>query len=136
MDKQLIGEKLESLRKCIKRIEQKCPDKLEIIENDLDIQDIVSVNLTRAIQVCVDIAAHIVSESDLNVPDTMAELFEDLEQLKIINHQTVQNMKSAVGFRNIAVHNYDKINWLIVFKICKENLDDFKKFAKAINDIV
>lgn len=41
-------------------------------------------------------------------------------------------MKAAVGFRNIAVHNYRAIDWVIVFAITHQGLDDFKNFARAV----
>ena len=41
-------------------------------------------------------------------------------------------MKKAVGFRNIAVHNYQEIDWEIVFNICHHKLDDFRTFAQVI----
>ena len=60
MDKQLIHEKLESLRKCVARIQNKCPKIREKLHSDPDLQDIISVNLIRAVQISVDIAAHII----------------------------------------------------------------------------
>jgi len=41
-------------------------------------------------------------------------------------------MKNAVGFRNIAVHNYQSIDWAIVYAICKQRLRDFQAFARSI----
>ena len=41
-------------------------------------------------------------------------------------------MKKAVGFRNIVVHNYQEIDWAIVFNLCYHKLDDFRAFAQAI----
>jgi uncharacterized protein YutE (UPF0331/DUF86 family) len=43
-------------------------------------------------------------------------------------------LKKAVGFRNIAVHSYEAINWQIVHTIAKRHLDDFSEFAKAVSD--
>lgn len=133
MDKQLIQEKMESLRRCIIRIETKRPDRFEELESNLDLQDILSVNLERAVQLCVDIAAHILSQTESEPPETMANAFELLADKNIIQSSTAQSMKKAVGFRNIAVHNYQKINWEIVFNICHKKLDDFKVFAREIN---
>ena len=50
MDRVVISEKLESLRRCLARLKAKCPDTPEALQGDLDAQDIVSLNLTRAIQ--------------------------------------------------------------------------------------
>ena len=54
----VIEEKLESLRRCLARIRQRRPDSAQALLNDADAQDILSLNLVRAVQLCVDIAAH------------------------------------------------------------------------------
>ena len=46
----VIAEKLESLRRCVRRIEEKCPTEAAALANDLDIQDIITLNLTQAVQ--------------------------------------------------------------------------------------
>ena len=43
-------------------------------------------------------------------------------------------MRKAVGFRNIAVQNYDVINWEIVYAICNNSLVDFRRFASEITE--
>lgn len=70
MDREVIEQKLESLRHCLQRIEQKCPADAQTLADDADLQDIVVLNLSRAVQVCVDIGAHIVSGMQVSAPDT------------------------------------------------------------------
>jgi len=53
MDPDLISEKLESLRRCLQRVQKKCPATPEELMEDPDLQDIISLNLTRAVQLCV-----------------------------------------------------------------------------------
>jgi hypothetical protein len=67
MDKQIILRKIASLKRCIDRIENKIPETSEKLQTDYDSQDIVSLNLQRAVQVCVnwDIVFSI-STTDLN----------------------------------------------------------------------
>jgi len=50
MDRVVIEEKLESLRKCLSRIEQKCPQDVAQLFDNVDLQDIITLNLTRAVQ--------------------------------------------------------------------------------------
>ena len=133
MDKQLVAEKLEALRVCVSRIETKRPKTHEVLNQDADLQDIISLNLTRAVQLCVDIAAHIISESNNPPPGTMAESFDLLAQQGIISSDLALNLKKAVGFRNIAVHNYQTIDWAIVHNVAHQGIIDFQAFAKAIN---
>jgi uncharacterized protein YutE (UPF0331/DUF86 family) len=132
MDKRIIEAKLESLRRCIGRIEQKTPQNSDALKNDYDLQDIISVNLERAVQQCVDIASHIIASSENEAPDTMAKTFQVLFDMNILTQHTAEIMKKTVGFRNIAVHNYSDINWEIVFNICQKQLSDFKAFAKEV----
>lgn len=134
MDQVILTRKLESLRLCIRRVEEKTPVDVEHLVQDPDIQDILVLNITRAVQLCVDIGSHVISESDEPAPSTMGDVFSTLETLGSITSISCQAMQKAVGFRNVAVHNYDIINWEIVFAICQKSLVDFRQFAKEIAD--
>ena len=132
MDWNLIGQKLESLRRCLRRVKEKCPKDVDALSEDYDAQDILALNLTRAVQLCVDIGAHLVAGTQLSPPDTMGQTFDILMEAGIINADLAGRMKKAVGFRNLAIHNYDAINWAIVYAIARYRLMDFEDFAKAI----
>jgi len=134
MDQIIFAQKLESLRRCIQRVEEKTPSGVAQVVQDPDIQDILVLNLTRAVQLCVDIGSHVISETDEPAPATMGDVFLTLEKLGAITSVTCVSMRKAVGFRNIAVHNYDVINWEIVFAICQKSLIDFRRFAKEITE--
>ena len=62
----------------------------------------------------------------------MGQTFDILMEAGIINADLAGRMKKAVGFRNLAIHNYDAINWAIVYAIARYRLTDFEDFAKAI----
>ncbi len=132
MDRSLIEEKLESLRRCLQRIALKCPASAETLATDLDAQDIVSLNLTRAVQLSVDIAAHLISSRDIPAPDTMGQAFDALADADLVPRELALRLKKAVGFRNLAVHDYGAINWFIVHAICQHGVDDFREFALTI----
>jgi len=132
MDKLVIENKIEFLRQYISRVEQRRPDALEQLLEDIDAQDVLVLNLSRAIQLCVDISVYILSEHNQPVPDTMGQAFSELSSLGIITDELSMNLRNAVGFRNIAVHNYQDIDWNIVFSIAHDKLSDFKVFAQQI----
>jgi uncharacterized protein YutE (UPF0331/DUF86 family) len=132
VDREVVGEKLESLRRCLHRVSEKCPPDVETLKHDLDLQDILSLNLTRAVQLCVDIGAHLLAGSEVPPPDTMGQTFEVLAQAGVISEELGKRLKKAVGFRNVAVHNYEEINWAIVHAIALHHLSDFTEFAKVI----
>lgn len=133
MDREVIAQKLESLRRCLKRVEEKCPSDPATLEREPDLQDIITLNLTRAVQLCVDIGSHLIAEMDVPPPDTMGQTFDILTQVGVIDSNLGTQLKKAVGFRNIAVHNYQVIDWAIVHTLARHHLGDFTVFAKAIS---
>ena len=132
MDREIVEQKLESLRRCLRRIETKCPAEAAALVGDLDLQDIVTLNLSRAVQICVDIGAHLIAGMEVPPPDTMGQTFDLLAQAGVLNNELASSLKKAVGFRNIAVNNYERINWEIVHSIVKFHLADFSEFAKVV----
>ena len=132
MDREVVEQKLESLRRCLMRIETKCPTEAATLAADIDLQDIVSLNLSRAVQISVDIGAHLIAGMEVSPPDTMGQTFDLLAQESVLNSELANSLKKAVGFRNIAVHNYESINWEIVHSIVKFHLKDFSEFAKVV----
>jgi len=135
MDQALINQKLESLRRCVVRLEERCPASAEALQADLDAQDILTLNLTRAIQLCVDIASHWIAEHhELTSPITMGQSFEVLAERGVIARDLANDMRKSVGFRNIVVHNYEAVDWQIVFAICYRHLDQFRRFAAVFMD--
>lgn len=132
MDRDLVETKLESLRRCVERIAGKTPSSVDQLVRDPDVQDIIALNLQRAVQLSVDVAAHLIAETDATPPSTMVENFEILQKLEVIDSVLAERLTKAVGFRNIAVHSYQTINWNVVYQICRHHLEDFRQFTKAV----
>ena len=132
MDREMIREKLESLRRCLHRVSEKCPADAAILVRDFDLQDIVALNLSRAVQLSVDIGAHLIADLEAPPPDTMGQTFDVLSDSGIIDKGLAARLKKAVGFRNIAVHAYEAINWSIVHSLAHNQLGDFTEFARII----
>ncbi|MEX1082104.1 MAG: DUF86 domain-containing protein [Halofilum sp. (in: g-proteobacteria)] len=128
----VVEEKLETLRRCVRRVEDKRAASAEELRKDADRQDIVALNLTRAVQICVDLAMHLIAETDEPLPQTMGDAFDSLARLGLIDEELRMRMRAAVGFRNVAVHAYQQIDWNIVQAITWQHLDDFKRFARGI----
>lgn len=132
MDSDLILVKLDSLKRSVERIELKRPKNREDLNDNFDLQDILVVNLERTVQTAVDIALHILSDLKVPAPDTMSESFRILEKHGILSSELSARLFSAVGFRNVAVHQYQKIDWDIVYHIIWNEVEDFRRFAVAV----
>ena len=106
MDNEVIYNKIESLRNCIQRIENKKPFEFETLLQDYDLQDIICLNLERAVQTCVDIAANLISDSDAKAPDTMSDSFTTLKKLNYITDDVEKrmiNLNNAVENRQFQI---------------------------------
>lgn len=134
MDREVVQQKLESLRRCVRRVADKCPDNASDLADNVDLQDIVTLNLSRAIQMCVDIGAHLIAATSDPAPATMGETFELLGQQHIIPADLAGRLQRAVGFCNIVIHNYEAIDWQVVHALARTHLSDFARFASAIVD--
>ena len=132
MDKDVVLNKLESLRRCVVRVQDKTPESLDLLMNDCDLQDIIVLNLERAVQICVDIGLHIISDVEIPVPDNMAQTFTSLKNAGYLDAATAERMIKAVGFRNTAVHAYQEIDWEIVYRIITEHVNDFRDFSRQM----
>ncbi len=135
MDKSVVLNKLESLRRCLQRVQDKTPASVDLLVEDVDLQDIIALNLERAIQTCVDIGLHIISDLEVPVPETMAQTFDVLKKAGCLEAATAERMAKSVGFRNTAVHAYQEIDWTIVYCIITDHLNDFREFARQILDL-
>jgi len=132
MDKDVLMNKLESLRRCVQRVQDKAPVSSDLLKGDYDLQDIIVLNLERAVQTCVDIGLHMISDLEIPVPDTMSEAFKTLNKAGYLDDLVTERMTKAVGFRNTAVHAYQEMDWEIVYRIITEHLDDFRDFSRQM----
>lgn len=132
VDRDLIVAKAGLVKKHINRIQQKSGKDIKSFIVDQDLQDIVSFNLHTAIQNCIDIAAHIISEKGLGVPGSVSEMFYTLEENGFLSAEMTEKMIKAVGLRNLLVHEYGKIDLKRVFKVIHEDIEDLSEFLIEI----
>lgn len=136
MDKEVLEAKIAALIRCVHRVKSQGILSLEDLEKNIDKQDIIILNLQRAVQICVDIGNHILLDYDTETPATMAETFRKLAQNKLIPQSVADNLSRAVGFRNIAVHQYENLDCKIIYAIITSHLDDFRNFASEIEKLM
>ncbi len=134
VDTDLILTKAGSVKKHLRRIIKKRNTDLNTFLKDIDRQESLLFNLQMAVQNCIDIAAHIVSEEGFGVPGSTNEMFYSLEENGYLGSELTEKMVKAVGFRNLIVHEYAKIELEQVFEISKEDINDLNDYLKSIFD--
>lgn len=127
----VIFNKYAIIENCIKRINSVYDGKIDTLKN-YDNQDIIVLNLQRACQATIDIAMHIISVRNLGAPQSGKAAFSILENNNIIDKEISQNMQGMIGFRNIAIHEYQELNLDILKNILDSHLSDLTEFARTI----
>ncbi|NCS94584.1 MAG: DUF86 domain-containing protein [Leptospira sp.] len=98
--------------------------------------DALILNLERACQAAIDLAMHLVSLQQLGVPQSSSDAFRILESNKFIQQDTAKSLLGMVGFRNIAIHEYQKLNLDIIHQIMKNEYKVFIQFCEELGIVI
>jgi len=131
MENDVVLNKVSTIERCLKRINEEYDDNPENLENYTK-QDSIILNIQRACEASIDLAMHLVARRKLGVPQSSRESFDLLFENDLINKELSEKMKAMVGFRNIAVHDYQDINLTIVQKVIETHLVDFEWFKMKV----
>ncbi|MEH7454660.1 type VII toxin-antitoxin system HepT family RNase toxin [Gottfriedia acidiceleris] len=131
MNNQVILNKISTIERCITRINE-VYDLNSSNLNDYTKQDSIILNIQRACEACIDLAMHLVAVRKLGIPQSSRDAFDLLVANSLLDHELSMKLKAMIGFRNIAVHDYQSVNLDIVEKIIENHLGDFKQFTQHI----
>jgi len=131
VNRDVIINKCAVIERCVKRVVEEYGGSAASLEN-LTKQDSVMLNLLRACEAVIDLAMHLVAEQSLGVPQSSRDSIEILRKHGTLSPNTAQNMKNMIGFRNIAVHDYQALNLEIVQAIIERHLLDFRHYVEEI----
>jgi uncharacterized protein YutE (UPF0331/DUF86 family) len=95
-------------------------------------QRIVERTLQMMVEMCLDVANHIISDKGYRRPVGYADHFTVLRENRILSARLTARMEKMAKFRNLIVHNYDKVDAEIVVGILTKSLDDFDAFKTAV----
>jgi uncharacterized protein YutE (UPF0331/DUF86 family) len=95
-------------------------------------QRIVERTLQMMVEMCLDVANHIISDKGYRRPVGYADHFTVLRENRILSARLTARMEKMAKFRNLIVHNYDKVDAEIVVGILKKSLADFDAFKTAV----
>jgi len=131
VDRDIVLAKIAIIQRCLGRIKEATglnPARLD----SFDVQDIFAINLQRAAQASIDLAAHIVATEGLGVPQDLRENFALLQNARMLDPDLSERMQRMVGFRNIAVHEYQNLSVDVLKHILVERLGDFEEFSNQV----
>lgn len=131
MSNSVMYNKIQIIERCLLRINEEYQNNEQNLKNYTK-QDSIILNIQRAAEACIDLAMYIISDKALGIPQTSREAFDILYKNGIIDDVLKNKLKPMVGFRNIAVHDYQTIDLEIVKNIIELHLGDLEEFTSVV----
>lgn len=132
VDQEVIQAQSSFLQRALDRIHQKGRISLEQLRKDMDLQDILIHNLQVAIQGCIDMAGHVVTDERWEVPQSSGELFRVLKEHRVIELELADRMVALAKLRNELVHEYAHLHLERVHQALQSGVQDLSEFRRQI----
>jgi uncharacterized protein YutE (UPF0331/DUF86 family) len=128
----VVLNKAATIERCLQRVlNEYAGDKHNLVANQTK-QDAIILNLQRACESAIDLAMYVVSQRKLGVPQDSRDAFTLLQTAGVLPADLATRMQHMVGFRNVAVHEYTRLNLDVVHAIITKQLEDFRTFSSTI----
>ena len=128
----VLINKSATIERCIKRAREEYNKDPASFEKDYTRQDAAILNIQRACEAALDMAQHLIRTRKLGAPQSSRDAFNLLAQHHMISASQADVMKKMVGFRNIAVHDYQTLQIPITIAIIEKHLDDFLDYRAQL----
>ena len=122
--------KAATIERCLARIRVVYGGEPFHLTTDLTRQESILLNLQRACEAAIDLAMHRVRRDKLGIPQDSRDAFDLLVRAGSLDPALADGLKRMVGFRNIAVHDYVRLDLEIVRAILERHLVDIGRFAE------
>jgi uncharacterized protein YutE (UPF0331/DUF86 family) len=123
--------KSAAIERWVRRVREVYADDPANLSDDLTRQDSIILNLQRACEAAIDLAMHLVRKHRLGIPQDIRDAFDLLATAGILEAPLAASLKRMVGFRNVAVHAYTRLDLAIVRAIVERHLGDLTQFSSV-----
>jgi uncharacterized protein YutE (UPF0331/DUF86 family) len=127
----VLLQKTSTIRRCVRRAREERVKAGDDFRSDFTHQDASLLNLFRAGESAIDLANHLVRLHQLGVPAWSTQVFEMLGRSGNISLDLSDRMSRMVGFRNLAIHEYGKLDMDLVESLFEGPMDDLLEFARV-----
>jgi len=134
--KDIIINKIQSIQRCIERVHEEYKKAENNFENDYTRQDAAVLNIVRACEQTIDLSNHIIKSYKMGIPTSSIESFDLLQKKFVIDSILSNKLKRMVHFRNIVIHQYQKMDMPIVESVIKKDINDLVLFTEKIMEFV
>lgn len=129
VDAEVVRRRLRAIDDRVSRLRRLVAGGRAAFLADADQQAQAERHLQLAIQACIDIALHAVSEDTADTPENYGSAFTVLAREQIIDSRLAERLRRATGLRNLLVHGYLDVDPARIWDQL-EHLDDLEAFAR------
>ena len=113
----VLINKAAVIERCVARAREEYASNPATFATDFTRQDAAILNIQRACEAALDMGQHLIRREKLGVPQSARDVFGLLAQGGWIDVALADNLKRMVGFRNIAMHDYQALQLPITMSI-------------------
>jgi len=128
----VLLNKAATIERCIGRAREEYTSDPATFATNFTRQDAAILNIQRACEAALDMGHHIIRRESLGMPQSSRDVFALLANAQWLEPAVADHMKRMVGFRNIAVHEYQALQLPITVNIIQSHLDDFLAYARQM----
>jgi len=128
----VLINKAASIERCVARAREEYAANPLGFATDFTRQDAAILNIQRACEAALDMGQHLIRRERLGVPQSARDVFALLARAGWIDAALADSLKRMVGFRNIAVHDYQALQLPITVNIITAHLDEFLAYSRAL----
>jgi uncharacterized protein YutE (UPF0331/DUF86 family) len=128
----VVINKVATIERCLARVREDHAGDDRNLTHDQTRQDAIVLNIQRACEASIDLAMHLIRRERLGIPQATREAFAMLRDAGIIDDRLAARMMAMVGFRNVAIHDYQELNLEILRAIVHGDIGDVRDFAQQI----
>lgn len=115
--KTVLENKISAIQKYLTFLKRYTRFSRNNLEHDIDIRAAVERYLYLAIQATIDCAEAVIAFKHFRKPTTYGETFSILFEQGILSQKNTQSLVRMCGFRNILAHDYEGIDYDIVYSM-------------------
>lgn len=128
----VLINKAATIERCVARAREEYARDPSTFATDFTRQDAAILNIQRACEAALDMGHHLIRRDRLGVSQSARDVFSLLAAAARIDADLADVLKRMVGFRNIALHDYQKLQLPITVAIIEKHLDDFLGYSEIL----
>ena len=132
MHDDVLLNKAATIERCVARAREEYAAAGDAFLTNFTHQDAAVLNIQRACEAALDIGHHLIRREALGLPQSARDVFDLLASSGWIDTGLAEAMKKMVGFRNISVHDYQRLLVPIAINVITQHLGEFLQFSAGI----